>query len=92
VKDLLIVLLLLAGVGLFFHDKQQTNDLAKARADNDQLNQQLASYATAYNQLQARMRQPVYNPPPQAQSDNRWGLKTDTLKDPGPNPLNRPAY
>ena len=89
-RDLLIVLLLLAGVGLFFHDKQQTSDLAKARADNDQLTQQLASYQTAYAQLQARMRQPYYNPP-QEQGD-KWGLKTGSLKDPGPNPLNRPAY
>jgi peptidoglycan hydrolase CwlO-like protein len=53
----MVFLLVLAAVGLFFHYKQQTADLAKAQSDNDALTQQLADKETAFDALQAKVRQ-----------------------------------
>jgi len=54
VKFLLFVALLAAAVGLFFHDKQQTADLAKALQENADLTQQLSTYQSSVYQLKAQ--------------------------------------
>ncbi len=56
-KNLLIILGLIALVGLGFHDKQQTTDLAAARQQNDDLTQQLSDKTAAYNGLQLKYQQ-----------------------------------
>ena len=56
-KNLLLILLVLAGVGLYFHDKQQTADLLKAQQENALLTQQLSDKDAALTSLQARARQ-----------------------------------
>jgi len=57
VFKLLVFLLVVAGVVLFFHDKQQSADLAKAQADNAQLTQQLSDKDSALNALQLKLQQ-----------------------------------
>ena len=56
-KNLLVFLLVLAAVGLFFHDKQQTADLTQARSDNVVLTQQFQDKEAAYNGLQLKVQQ-----------------------------------
>ena len=94
-KNLLFFLIVLAGVGLFFHDKQQTADLAKAQADNAQLAQQLSDAQAALNgarlQLNQAQQRPAYQPSTTllnqpAHSSGGGPATTD------PDSLSRPAY
>jgi hypothetical protein len=103
VKNLLLFLLVLAGVGLFFHDKQQTADLKKAEDENAQLTQQLADKEGAFNTMQARMQQlnaqaasqaaigsQVFQQGAHAAAPQPAAWNSNTLQ--GSNPLDRPAY
>ncbi len=56
-KSLLLFLLLVGGVCLYFHDKQQSADLAKALDDNASLTQQLADKQSTINGLQLKVQQ-----------------------------------
>jgi len=49
--------MILAGVGLFFHDRQQTADLATALSENAQLTRQLAEEKSTNEALQLQVRQ-----------------------------------
>jgi hypothetical protein len=97
VKNVIILLLLLGIVGLFFYDKQQTDDLQKARNENDQLTQQMAAYQSQYTDLQTKYRNlqasaqaaPV-NHLVQPQSQPGAWKPSATLD--GANPLDKPAY
>jgi len=74
VKNLVIFLLLLALVGLGFHDKQQSDDLAKAQQDNALLTQQLSEKGTQ----RTRASQPI-----KSTLSGAWSLQTSSL-DRGP--------
>lgn len=97
-KNLLMFILIVAVAGLYFHDKQQTTDLNKALEDNTQLQQQLASYESAYGQLRARDEQigrnmalqPLQQSAPAPTAAGSWGLQTGHLQDSGG--LDRPPY
>jgi len=96
-KTLLILILMAALGGLFFHDKQQTEALARVQDENAQLTQQLATYQLEYSQLQAKMRQVStsqagFQPEPASGQSGSGGLHTLHLDDSGPNPLDRPQY
>ncbi|HEX4084694.1 MAG TPA: hypothetical protein VHY22_07285 [Chthoniobacteraceae bacterium] len=63
-KNLLIFLLLAASVGLYFHDKQETADLAKSQTDldsaqsqNSELTQKVNNLQRQVANMQARMQQ-----------------------------------
>jgi len=57
VKSVLFLIVLVAAVALFFHDKQQTADLDKAQADNAQLTQQLSDKDATISGLQSKIQQ-----------------------------------
>jgi len=97
VKNLFVFLLVVAGAGLFFHDKQQTAALAKAQQDNDALNQQLTDKTSALTTAQARLQQltfsqgmgsalqsPAQPPGPPAAKPSQWSGDSSSL--------DRPAY
>jgi hypothetical protein len=93
VKDLLLIVLLVAMVGLLFHDHHQSSDLSKAQTDNAQLSQQLLDAQNQYKQLLARTRSSeVFRDSHPSSSPSQFQLKMDHLDDLGPNPLDRPAY
>jgi len=93
VKDLFIIVLLLAMLGLFFHDKQQTTDLNKAQSDNALLTQQLTDTQNEYNQLLAKTKNvEAFQDAHPSSSPSQFDLKMGHLKDLGPDPLDRPAY
>ncbi len=56
-KNLLVILVIAAAVGLFFHDKQQTADLAKAQSDNDALTKQLQDSQAEANGLKVKVQE-----------------------------------
>ncbi len=56
-KTLLLLLLLAGGVCLYFHDKQQSADLAKEQDDNASLTQKLADQQSTINGLQLKVQQ-----------------------------------
>lgn len=98
-KNLLVFLLVVAAIGLFFHDKQQTADLARARADNATLTDEIGKYESQVGQLEAQARQLAaqlaqetghIQGQSQPQSQSQFNLKTDQLQDSGS--LDRPAY
>ena len=92
-KELLIVVLLVVMVGLLFHDKQQRDDLNKAESDNAQLSQQLLDFQNQYKELLAKTRSlAMFQDSQPSSSPSQFELKTDHLRDLGPDPLNRPAY
>lgn len=94
-KNLLIFILLLAGGFYYFHDKQETADLAKIQAENEALNQQLLDAQASINGLRLRAQQQVQQQPvfqPSASPlfpARRPGSTTQTMD---PDDLNRPAY
>ena len=89
VKNLLVFLLVLATAGLYFHDKQQTADLAQSQQDNATLTQQLADKDAALTKLQqsaARPTQPyaaaLTRPAASAAAlnqSNSWSLQGSSL-------------
>ncbi len=93
----MVLLLIAAGVGLFFHDKQQTADLAKAQSDNDSLTKQLGDTQAELNGLKLKVQQYAaaaaavtqvpHNQVGPASTPNAdmWGLKDSGA-------LDRPAY
>lgn len=92
-KDLLLIVLLVAMVGLLFHDKQQSADLNKAESDNAQLSGQLLDAQNQYKELLARTRSTeVFQDSHPSSSPSQFELKMGHLKDLGPDPLDRPAY
>jgi len=94
VKELLILILLAATVGLYFHDKQQTSELEKAQSDNAQLSEQLTNYETSYNALLAKTQKfnsVQFNDAPRRQPGGS-ALSTGHVQGSGDNPLDRPAY
>jgi len=93
VKELLILILLAATVGLYFHDKQQTSELEKAQSDNAQLSEQLTNYETSYNALLAKTQKfnsVQFNDAPRRSGGS--ALSTGHVQGAGDNPLDRPAY
>jgi hypothetical protein len=100
VKNLLLILLVLAGVGLYFHDRQQTADLLKAQQDSDVLRQQLSDKDAALTTLQAQVRQysGQYSQPSPAGGGllaHPGGLNSRTGSgswNGDPDSLSRPAY
>ena len=92
-KDLFIIVLLLAIVGLFFHDKQQTADMNKAQSDNAVLIQQLADSQNRYNALLSRTRSQSFQAAQQpASTPSQFQLKMGHIQDSGANPLDRAPY
>jgi hypothetical protein len=88
VKNLLFFLLVVATAGLFFHDKQQTADLAKAQQDNATLTQQLADKTAEVEKAQqARVAAPQAAVPtltsrplqPSAAPQSTWSLQGSSL-------------
>jgi hypothetical protein len=92
VKDLFIMVLLVAVVGLFFHDKQQTTNLTRAQSDNELLQQQLTDSQSQYNALLARTKAQSFQAGQPAPGSSQFQLKMSHLQDSGPNPLDRPPY
>jgi hypothetical protein len=57
VKSLLLFLLLVAAVGLFFHDRQESAGRERAEALNDQLSQQITTKDATITDLQVKVQQ-----------------------------------
>jgi type II secretory pathway pseudopilin PulG len=80
VKNVLLILLLAAGAGLYFHDKQQTDALTQAQQQIATLQQQLDEAQKA-PQLGSRGAQALAPKP----SGGSWMYQNT-------GPLDRPAY
>jgi hypothetical protein len=94
VKNLLVIVLLLASGMLFINDKKQTADLTRAQDQNDQLTQQLATAQDQNNQLQLKLRalgaQIATEVPSPSHGAYQPPSGASSLE--GTNPLDRPAY
>jgi outer membrane protein TolC len=84
---LLFVLLVLASLGLFFHDRQQTDALNKALDENTQLKQQVeeARKAPPLGNQGSQAFTPSSSNGPGLNNQNSWMLH-------GSGPLDRGAY
>lgn len=87
-KFLLFFAIIVVCAALYYHDKQQTADLAKANAEVAGLNQQLASYQSAFYQLKIQLaaaQESAKHPAPAQFIQNYQSpLKTDHLDGSGP--------
>jgi len=94
VKNVILILLVLAIAGLFTHGKKLSDDLDKANDDNAQLTQQVATYQSEYADLQSRYRQLTAQaaaiPYPNGAPARMSGGPVSSIQ--GANPLDKPAY
>ncbi len=93
-KNLILFVLLIVSGALFFHDKQQTADLAKAQEENAQLTTQLSNYQSSFAELQARDRQLTaqISAQPAAPAYHAVQTQPQGFGSSEANPLDRPAY
>ena len=56
-KNLLFFLAVVAAIGLYFHDKNAGEQIAKLQEENTQLNQQITDKDSALNALQLKVQQ-----------------------------------
>ena len=95
-KNLLLIVLILAGAGLYYTNKQQKADLEAAQEQNAQLTQQLADKTEALTALQAKspftppVSQPIASPLTQPAQHAAKAMGNWTGSD--PDSLDRPAY
>ncbi len=88
-KNVVLILLALAVVGLFLHSKRLSDDLDKAEDDNSHLTDQVSTYQTENADLQTKLRQLQ----PAAGATSAFpGNEPHSALGSEPNPLDKPPY